>query len=190
LRATVRGATVSTPIRLATDLIVVGAGDSQINGRISNLTPGTGLFLRTNTTAPTLRLQAAETYSGPTVVDFGLTTTVPDQDAGILRLSGSGSILNTTGFDVRSGGTLAIETVASGVTNRVGDATPIVLRSGRLLAQSVSFGSAAQSEVVGPVSVAGFCTIAGQPPATSWRTIRPFAIPDDEGMGTVRRRHC
>lgn len=156
----VTGAT--NPIELGGDFVIVEVASFDLRGVISSAAANAGLQFRGTGTGQVLQLSAASTYTGPTRVDYNLITSTPFADGGTLRLTGNGSILNTSEVDVRAGGTLAITTLASGVTNRLGDTTPVILRGGRLSIEAAS-GVAAQSETVGPISVAGVGSITVGP---------------------------
>lgn len=98
-------------------------------------------------------------------MDVGPTTRSPVFGAGRLRLSGNGSVLKTSAFDIRAGGTLSISTLGTGITNRVADTTSIDLRGGALLLDSTSDTGPVQSEVMGPISMSGFSSITVGPNA-------------------------
>lgn len=142
---------INSPIQLGASLVMLEPKNATITSAITSITPSAGLQLRTS--QDTLTLSGASTYMGPTVVDTNV------GNGGTLRLAGNGSILNTSELDVRHGN-LAIETVPTGVTNRVGDSTPVFLRGGRLTIEVPTAGTGVQSERVGPVSLSGSSIIS------------------------------
>jgi autotransporter-associated beta strand protein len=160
------GIVLAKAISLNSDLLITGANSSTISGVISSSTSGTGLTLRTNTSNSTLTLTGVSTYNGATRIDLGPTSTGAFQPAGTLALSGAGSILNSNLIDVRANGTLQISGTSAGATNRVGDSTPIELRSGRLSFIAAS-GSNAQTETVGALSVGGNSIVSVAPTASA-----------------------
>ena len=128
----------------------------------------------------TLRPTAPATYTGATVIDYGFTATTPADSGATLSLTGAGSILNSALIDVRTGGTLLL----SGGADRIGDSTPVILRSGRLLVTP----SAPFTETIGPVSVAGFNLYGLEPVPTAAATILSASSIDRLQRGTVHFR--
>lgn len=163
IRFAASNVSLGSTLELGADLIVVDVANTNLFNAISSATPSAGLQLRAGTASETLKLRGASTYTGATVVDFGPTSTVAEPTGATLRLTANSSLLNTSGFDIRTGGNLVIETARVGITDRVADSTPVTLRSGGLIAEVVSNGTSVQSEVVGPVLVAGFASITTRP---------------------------
>lgn len=159
LRMLNTGLSVPNRIALESDLVITSASDSSLGGTISSTVAGTGLTLRTNTTSPTLTLTAVSTYSGATTIDYGPTSGGPYVGAGTLKLSGSATLLNSSRYDIRAGGTLQIDSV-NGVTNRLGNTTPMILRGGTLSFNAAGVTVAAASETFGALSTAGYSTVA------------------------------
>jgi autotransporter-associated beta strand protein len=162
VRIDTANSTISNAIELGGSLVVVNPLNATFSSAITGVVADAGVQLRTNGAAATstLNLTGASTYTGATILDYGLTSLTPYNDAGILRLSGNGSALNSTSFDIRSGGTLAIDAVPVVVGNRIGDTAQIVLRGGRLQVDSPTSALGAPTEQVGTVSVSGQATIA------------------------------
>jgi len=148
-------------ISLHNDLVVVGTDlSSSINltGAISSATAGTGLTLRGNSSLSMLALSAASTYTGATRIGFGPLSTSSSSTGGTIRLTGNGSLLNSSLFDIRDGGVLQVEIPTAAAPNRIRDGAPVELRTGELLFGGGN-GLSPQLETVGPLHVGGYSTV-------------------------------
>ena len=148
---------VANAIALEANLLIQAASSATLSGVISSTAAGTGLDLRY--TGGTLTLTGVSTYSGATTLDKSLAASVAASAAGTLRLSGSGSLLNSPAIQINAGGLLLLDTATTGTVNRIGDSAEIRLRSGRLTYGSVSGNATAQIETVGVLSGAGYSTV-------------------------------
>ncbi len=149
--------TVANAVALEANLLIQAASSATLSGVIASTTAGTGLDLRY--TSGTLTLTGVSTYSGATTLDKSLAASVAASAAGTLRLSGSGSLLNSPVIQINAGGLLLLDTATTGTVNRLGDSAEIRLRSGRLTYGSVSGNATAQIETVGVLSGAGYSTV-------------------------------
>ncbi len=129
---------------------------SGVGAVISSAISGTGLTFRPQdfTIAQRLHLTALSTYDGPTIVDWAPSGLAP-AGSPELRLSGSGSIRNSSAIHVRAGAMLSLHG-GVGATNQIGDATTVNLRSGELFLAS---GVALQTEKIDALVSAGHSTI-------------------------------
>lgn len=150
------GSVINSGIELGASLVMLDPNNATITSAIAAVTPTAGLELRTN--GGGLNLTGASTYTGRTLVDVGITATSYTTAVGTLHLSGNGSLLKTSEFDIRATGTLEIHTAVA-TKDRVGDSTPIILRGGRLLVVAPTTSVGLQSERVGPLSVSGFGSV-------------------------------
>ena len=147
--------TIANGIVLNQDLVILSPTGTTLSGIVSG---SAGLTLRTTSLATALKLSGANTYGGATTLDYYQAAALATNDGGTISLTGNGSALNSSAFNIRSGSILQIVAASTGVTDRLGDATPVNLRSGQL-AFAGSTGSIAQTESVGPLRSAGYSTV-------------------------------
>ena len=157
-RLRLSGVTVANAVTLNSDLLIQSVASSTLSGTITSGVPGTGLTLRSS--AATLALTNASTYSGATTIDYNLIASRAGA-VGTLQLSGNGSIRNSSAVNVHAGGSLILLSSAANI-NRIGDTTPVNLRSG-LFTLSSAGSSVAPTETVGALGGAGFSTITVTP---------------------------
>ncbi|MDB6174594.1 MAG: hypothetical protein JWL59_3905 [Chthoniobacteraceae bacterium] len=158
LRFTLFGQTFGNTISLSDNLLILGVNNSTLSGVISSAVAGSGLILRP-AGGGMLTLTGVSTYNGATVIDYGSTSIIPYSIASTLRLNGSASVLNSSRFDIRGGGTLQIDALSAGTTNRLGDSAPVALSNGTLSFNAV-IGSTPQTETIGAVTVTGYSTLS------------------------------
>jgi len=122
--------------------VLTGSSYAMQSGTVNAILGGTGVTL-TKTTADTVVLSGANTYSGVTTIVQG-----------ILRLTSSGSIANSPTIDVRSGGTFDVSaynsyTLAAGKTLK-GSGTIIAPSSGAglVISGTVSPGASPGTQTV------------------------------------------
>ena len=149
--------------RLNGDLVLLNTNNASMSGVISSLTPGTGLTHRGG--AP-LKLYGASTYTGATIIDFSPIAANATLSAGSISLENFASLLGSSEFHIRAGGSLTIRALADQVTDHLADNAPIHLRNGTFTFESTG-GTIAQNETVGAIDGAGFATIHVDPSATS-----------------------
>ncbi len=149
---------LSNHIALESDLLLrpsPEAGSATLRGLISSTMPGAGVVLRT--AGGTITFTAASTYNGATTLDYSRAPQSAASDGGTLSLSGSGSALQTSAFDIRAGSTLLL--TGATAANRVGDSTPIHLRGGGVAVVSSNGAGVTHTETVGPLDGAGFSPV-------------------------------
>ncbi|MEO8350362.1 MAG: autotransporter-associated beta strand repeat-containing protein [Chthoniobacteraceae bacterium] len=154
---------LSNPIELNADLDILIGGFFTIHGAISSNVGGTGLIYRNSGQSfRTLTLTGASTYEGPTILDASPIASAVTNATSELKLSGAGSILNSSAIHVRAGSTLRIE-ATGGANDRVGDSTPVHLRSGEITLGAPASATGPQTETLAGVTVAGASTISVLP---------------------------
>ncbi|MDB6155057.1 MAG: hypothetical protein JWL90_3510 [Chthoniobacteraceae bacterium] len=158
LRFTLFGQSFGNTISLSDNFLILGVNNSTLSGVISSAVAGSGLILRP-AGGGMLTLTGVSTYNGATVIDYGSTSIIPYSIASTLRLNGSASVLNSSRFDIRGGGTLQIDALSTGTTNRLGDSAPVALSNGALSFNAVT-GSTPQTETIGAVTVTGYSTLS------------------------------
>jgi len=149
--------TVNNPIDATSDLLLRTTSGITLAGPING--PG-GIDLRSvGSVNTTLTLTAENTYSGPTVIDMPVAFGVPSGVAGIkaggITLSGNGSAVNSSRFDIRNGGVLEINFTNNPGMNRLNDDAPLILDSGRLSAVGNATAGNNTVERVGPLTIHG-----------------------------------
>jgi autotransporter-associated beta strand protein len=148
--------TAANPVVLNSNLLYLG-GNLTLTGSVTGA--GTGLEVRG---VGTLSLQGPTTYSGETTVSYSALLQSATGGAGVLRLQGAGGALaGTSAIHLVGGGNLVLDngtpqSAANG--NRLGDTTPIELRSGRV--DLLGNGVVAVGETAGPVTASGYSVIA------------------------------
>jgi fibronectin-binding autotransporter adhesin len=148
---------VANAVDLKANLIIPASAGATLSGPISSTLAGTGVHLR-GLAGSMLSLSGISTYTGPTTIDHSILDPQVAK-AGLLRLIGSGSILNSSEINVRSGGTL--ETYAtSEVAGRIRDDAPVRLRHGTFALRADGSSSLPQIERLGVISAAGYSTIS------------------------------
>lgn len=145
--------TIANNIQLYSDLVIVIAGSGTLSGVISSQVAGTGLEAR----GDNLTLTNATTYTGATTVDHSYTPgSWIDTTGPVLTLSGSGSLLNSSAYNVRTSSRLLIEAASTGPTNRLSDTAPIRLQGGgELRLHDGTATGVNKLETVGNVELAG-----------------------------------
>ncbi len=155
---------VPNAVSLNTDLRITEGGAFAIGGVISSSVPGTGLIYQNSGSSSfrALILTNASTYDGLTILDFSPIASAALSAGSELRLSGAGSILNTSAVHVRAGAALRLESTG-GANNRIGDTTPVHLRGGELLLVAPTAAAGPQTETIGALTAAGHATVTAQP---------------------------
>lgn len=109
--------------------------------------------------ANTVTLTNANTYGGATTIDMPVAYGVPSGLVGIkaggITLSGGGSALNSSRYDIRNGGVLTVDWTTNPGMNRLSDNAPLNLDSGRLSAVGNNTAGNDTVERVGPIGVDG-----------------------------------
>lgn len=156
--------TVVNPVRLGSDLVITQGGGATMTGVISSAVPGSGLIVERiasasgfnpfATTGADLTLTGVSTYNGPTIIRRGLALSGLG-GAGVTRLflSGAGSLLNSSRYEVGAESTFVINGTNSGA-NRLNDTAPILLAGGDL-----NFRGTIASERVGPLAASGYASV-------------------------------
>jgi len=149
--------TVNNPVVVNSDLLLRTTSPLTLAGVIDG--PG-GIDMRSvGTTSNTLTLTNVNTYTGQTLIDMPVAFGVPSGVAGIkaggITLSGNGSAANSSGYTIRNGGVLEINYTSNPGMNRLSDAAPLILDSGRLSAVGSNTAGSNTVERVGPITLRG-----------------------------------
>ncbi|HLK97703.1 MAG TPA: autotransporter-associated beta strand repeat-containing protein, partial [Hymenobacter sp.] len=155
--------TISNAVNLNADLVVMQGAGATLSGVISSSTPGTGLIVERiratspsnpfSTTGADLTLTGASTFDGPTIVRRGLSLSGTG-GAGSTRLilSGTGSLLNSSRYEVGAESSLVI-TGTNSDGNRLSDSAPVRLAGGELVFRGNL------SERVGAITASGYAAV-------------------------------
>ena len=115
-----------------------------ISGRIS------GNFGLTISGDTVIILQAPASYTGPTVIDS--ISLAGGDNATSLRLTGSGTLLNTSSILIEGSSGLTIDNRTTFIPDRVGDSIPIEINSGALTYLGSNTAFLSTSEAIGTVN--------------------------------------
>jgi autotransporter-associated beta strand protein len=155
--------TVPNAVQLKNDLVITQGGGTTMTGVISSPTAGTGLIVERiasgipqgSAPSPNLTLTGVSTYDGPTVVRRGLALSgLGGPGITQLSLSGSGSLLNSSRYEVGAESAFTI-TGANASNNRLSDTAPMILNGGQL-----NFNGSNLSERIGATIVSGYAKMS------------------------------